>query len=514
LAAILREALEGIEFPFPAPASASAEAKRAALATELDQSAGPALEAVGDPVLIAVAGPTGVGKSVLANTLIGGAYSAVSALRPTTGYPQLLAHPDTVALQGDHRVRSVAKAHAVWDAPVAWAILDCGDPFAVGNDSLKAQPDVPMSAWLAVTSALRYGDSLVWDLLRSLAGRPEPIALVVNRVSEDTGATIEADVKERLANAGLDQIALFTVAEAAGAPETLPAEHVADLRRWLEDQFPIPERLPDGPDLRVAVGRLAEQAAELADAQAVHEASVDLLRSATEAHLAEAAQAAADFTPGPPDPGLAQAWLDQLGPHGALSQIDQEITPEQRRRLAAGLAPLSRAVSDAVGPGFRRIMTDARAALASVWQGAEVPEGTRALLVRSGLDNAELGADLGGSAGYGLWTQAVDARLRRSGDQAVRRAAEAFGRPGLVCLAQAAALGLEGPAGFLAGWLGDEGKRLAEGALEDLREVRAGAVRLALAVFVDTVRDVERTASDTLVWAADRLAFAAKQVDQ
>jgi hypothetical protein len=516
LVGILREALDGVEFPFPAPASARAEAKRAALAAELDKTVIPALDAVGEPALIAVAGPTGVGKSVLANTLIGGSFSAVSALRPTTSYPQLLAHPDTMALQGDHRVRSEATPHAVWDAPLTWAVLDCGDPFAVGNDALKAQPDVPMSAWLAVTSALRYGDSLVWDLLASLADQSEPVALVVNRLPEGVWPVIEADVRERLAKARLERIALFGIPELPGAPETLPPDRVADLRAWLEERFPIPERQADSPDLRVALAGLAAQTAELANAQRVHEASVDLLRSATEARLAQAMEAAADFSPGSPDARLTEAWLDQLGPDGALSHVEigQETTPAQRKRWAAGLAALGRAVSDAVGPGFRQTMTDARAAMVSAWQGEDVPEGTRTLLTREGLDQTELTGDLAGSAGYGLWTQAVGARVRKSEDVAVGRAADALGRSGLVSLVQAAALGAEGPADLLGRLARDKAPGLAEGAREDLREARESAVRLALAVFADAVAKVDRTASETVAWAADRLAFAAKQVDQ
>ncbi|MDR1187735.1 MAG: hypothetical protein LBK95_09820 [Bifidobacteriaceae bacterium] len=516
LARLLREELDGIEFPFPAPASATAESKRAALITELDQEVIPMLDRIGDPALIALAGPTGVGKSVLANTLIGGPFSAVGALRPTTTYPQLLAHPDTIALQGDHPVRSVARLATFWDAPATWAVLDCGDPFAAGNDPPTAQPDLDVSAWLVVTSALRYGDGTVWDLLRTLAERPQPVALVVNRVPEGAWEAISADIEDRIAKAGLDRVELFEVAEADGQPEVLPESALAPLREWLTSRFPVPDRQPDSPDLRVALGHLATAAADLANAQAVHRASVDLLRTATEAQLAGAAEAAGEFEPGPVDPRLTEAWLDQIGPDGPLASVDpaQDSSPERRARIGQALAALGRAVSDAVQSGFRDIMTDARAAMASLWQGEDVPEGTRALLQRRGLAEADLAEDLAGSAGYGLWVEGLAARLRKRDDPATRTATEVLTRTGLVSLVQAAVLGAEGPAGLAAQLLGGQYGAVMEDAREALREARAGSIRLALAVFADTVRELERTASGTLSRAADRLAYAAKKVDQ
>ncbi|MDR0593208.1 MAG: hypothetical protein LBG60_08150 [Bifidobacteriaceae bacterium] len=516
----LREALDGVEFPFPAPASLEAESKRTGLAREIDQNIAPALRAAGQPVLIALVGPTGVGKSVLANSLIGAARSATGALRPTTKRPLLLAHPDTIALQGEHPVRAAAEVLTVPQAPPTWAILDCGDPIAIGNDPLQAQPDVPVSAWVTVTSALRYGDSLVWDLLQSLTGRPspapEPVALVVGRAPEGAWPVIEEDVRDRLARLDLGRVAVFALPEVAGRPQILQDGPVAPLRRWLEGHFPVPEPPADAPDLRAALAQLAAGAAELAAAQAVHQASVDLLRAATEARLAQAAEAAADFTPGPVGQALAEAWLDQIGPDGPLASIDlaQDGDEDQRRRRTKALAAIGRAVSDAVAPAFRAVMADARTGMVALWQGADVPDGSRALLEQQGLADAALADDLTGSAGYGLWVEGLAARLRKRDHPATRAAAAALGRAGFASLIQAAALGAEGPAGLLGQLLGgDQTAAVQADALEALREARAGAVRLVLAVFADTAAEVDRTASDTLAWAADRLAHAAKKVD-
>ncbi|MDR1442656.1 MAG: hypothetical protein LBJ02_09800 [Bifidobacteriaceae bacterium] len=512
----LRQELDRIEFPFPAAASVTAEARRAALARDLDEEIVGALDAIGDPAMIALVGPTGVGKSVLANSLIGASHSSVSALRPATDYPQLLAHPDTIALQGDNRVRKVADLVTVLDGPLGWAILDCGDPFAAGNDPLRAQPDVSVSAWLAVTSALRYGDSSVWDLLGSLAAGPEPIALVVNRVPEGAWPAISQDIKGRLKQAGLGKVALLQIVQAEGAPDVLPRSAVASVRRWLTARFPIPERPAGCPEVREALSRVAEEAVELANAEAVHQASVELLRGATDAKLAEVAEATALATPSAADSRLAGVWLDQIGPDGPLTDVNLlgEVSEERRERVSRALAALGRAVSDAVQPDFRTIMTDARAAMIGVWQGAGVPEGTRVLLERRGLAEPELGKDLAGSAGYGLWVEGLMARLRERHDAATKAATDALTRTGMVSLVQAAALGAEGPGEFAARLLGDQFEPVLADGHEALRQARASSVRLALAVFTDTVRELERTASGTLSWAASRLAYAAKKVDK
>jgi hypothetical protein len=401
---------------------------------------------------------------------------------------------------------------------------------------------------------LRYGDSSVWDLLRSLAERAQPVALVVNRVPQGAWEAIANDIGKRLGAAGLDRVALFQIPELDNTPAVLPASLVEPLRQWLTDHFPIPERQADSPDLRVVLGQLAADAAGLVTAQAVHQASVDLLKTATEtqsASAAETAAGAADETPAgaatetqppaagahgagapvliapstnsPPEAGqdqinprLTEAWLDQIGPDGPLANISltQEITLDRRRQLDSGLAALGRAVSDAVAPGFRDVMTNARAAMVAVWQGEDVPEGTRALLQRRGLDQAELAGDLTGSAGYGLWVEGLATRLRKRSDMATKATQSILTIAGLVSLIQAAVLGAEGPRGLAAGLLGDQAESVIEDGREALREARAGSARLALAVFSDTVRELDRTASETLSWAADRLAYAAKKVDE
>ncbi|MDR2373375.1 MAG: hypothetical protein LBD77_04605 [Bifidobacteriaceae bacterium] len=514
MARVLRQALDGIEFPFPAAASARAESKRQALARDLDQEIIPALVKAGAPALIGVVGPTGVGKSALANALARSAISAVSGLRPATSRPVLLAHPDAIVLHGDHRARAVSTPKLSSAAPANWAILDCGDPFAAGNDPLTAQPELAASAWLAVTSALRYGDGLVWDLLQSLAAQDAPVALVVNRVPEHAWPLIEADVRQRLAAKSLDGVELFSIPEAERAPQVLPEPSVAPLRRWLEDRFPVTPQTAARPDLRALLNRAAAGAAEVAQAQSVHQASVELLATATEALLEAGAEAAADFAPGPPPQALEEAWLDQIGPGGPLAGLDLAPDPERQARWASGLAPVGRAVSDAVAPAFRQLLTGARAEMARAWQGPDVPEGTRALLERRGLADAAVTEDLAGSAGYGLWVEGVAARLRRRHDPAVTRATAALRTAGLVALVQAAVLGLEGPAGLLGQLLGDQAEAVTEDGREALREARASSARLALAVFADAVREVERAASDKVTWSGDRLAYAAREVDE
>ncbi|MDR0627655.1 MAG: hypothetical protein LBG11_10460, partial [Bifidobacteriaceae bacterium] len=447
-----------------------------------------------------------------------------------------------LALRADYRVRQAAQVTKAVNAPLSWIVLDCADPFAGTNDPIKAQPDLPVSACLVTCSALRYGDSVVWDQLLSLTPKTAPVALVVSRVPPEAWETIERDVNQRLIKHGLEHVPVFQISAVEGAaPEMLEESAVAPLRGWLERHFPLAERTADSPDVREVVRDLATRAAALASAQTVHQASVDLLRAASEAMVASAAEAAADFKPGPPDPDLTATWLSLTGPQGPLGHVDlsQEPTADQSARQAAGLAKLGQAVADAVQDSFRQVMTTARAAMVALWQGDQVPEGASALAEKRGLVQAELTAELSGSAGYGLWVEGLTARLRANNGTAAARALGAklppaktrqygtagqsrnpaggvlpdtlLGRTGLVALIQAAVLGVEGAADLLGRWLGPERDRVLNEGREALREARAGVARLALVLFADAVREVERAASGKLPELADRLAYAANQ---
>ncbi|MDR1117856.1 MAG: hypothetical protein LBL01_00975 [Bifidobacteriaceae bacterium] len=291
LAAALRAALAGARFPFPGPAWREAQRR---VEQALAETA--AADTLPEPPVIALAGGTGVGKSALANALAGKALSPAGPLRPTTRVPRLLATPATAALLGDHPALDAAQLVLDHAAAPAWAFLDCADPFQPGNDPAGAQPDVPVSAWLVVTSALRYGDALLWDLLRSVGGPDTPVALVVNRLPPGAWEQIRPDAARRLAEAGLDAVDLLPVAQADGAPDLIAdADGVEQVRAWLADRWP-PASMPDPHPL---LASLASAAVGLARDQELHTRTVALLRQVTRDRAAALAQAARTV-PGPP----------------------------------------------------------------------------------------------------------------------------------------------------------------------------------------------------------------------
>ncbi|MDR1799315.1 MAG: hypothetical protein LBR19_05460 [Bifidobacteriaceae bacterium] len=286
LARAARAQLDGAIFPFPAQTSLAARQDLEDLKATLDTSVIPELERRGVPVLIGLAGSTGVGKSTLTNSLTVAPNqpppAPVGVLRPTTKTPVLYGRPDSFALLGSHPVRAAAQASLVPHAKHGRLILDCADPFAAGNDPATAQPEGPVSAWLVVTSALRYGDAVVWDLLQTFS--PRRPASPPPPDSDDVAADVDqpANQANQAASAAfpaadVDQPAnLAASAAAPAAPAAAPAVAVAP--PGTDDPTPRTDELPivgewaaSGTD--EAAGAVAEPAGEAAQAASAADAA-------------------------------------------------------------------------------------------------------------------------------------------------------------------------------------------------------------------------------------------------
>src|SRR5215472_2484673 len=77
-----------------APGVAEARAERVKLLSQIDDYLLPRLRQSGAPILVALVGSTGAGKSTLMNTVVGMQVSATGIRRPTTNSPVLACHPD------------------------------------------------------------------------------------------------------------------------------------------------------------------------------------------------------------------------------------------------------------------------------------------------------------------------------------------------------------------------------------------------------------------------------------
>jgi energy-coupling factor transporter ATP-binding protein EcfA2 len=505
----LRTELGSARFAFPAPASRGAEERRAAALAHLDHEAAPALRRFGEVAVVGLVGGTGTGKSTLANTLAGRALSPAGPLRPTTRRPRLLASPATAAMLGCHP--ALAAAEPVLDpaVPPGRAYLDCGDPFAAGNDPAEAQPEAPVSAWLVVTSALRYGDALLWDLLQGIGREGVPVALVVGRLPPGSWDEIRPDLARRLEALALGYVAQLPVAELETAGDALPADGIGRVEAWLDRLFPQPgESAPRDP--RPALRYLGQVAQQLSTDLAVHGQTVALLREATEAALASLGARAAAGIPSQAPPSAAEAWHGLVAPGRPLADVAPvAASAEQRERWGRGLAALGRAVHDSASLLAGAVSAGARVALADVWRGPTVPTGSRELLGAAGLDGPVGGGEAGNAAAAKRLGESLEEALAGEGASALRRAAEALTQSGLIALVQAAALGVPGARQTLDGLAPAETGAVVGLARTALGEELEGVARAAAGPFVDALTAVSGSGPRPAAWLADRLAAAA-----
>jgi energy-coupling factor transporter ATP-binding protein EcfA2 len=197
----------------------------------------PRLTAPRGPLVVAVVGPGGSGKSTLVNSLAGRAVSPAGALRPTTGAPVVWTGDvvpgtlDGVLARHDGRVVDVGPP-----PPNGLVIVDTpppGDPAA--RDVLAAA-----DACVFVATALRYADAVGWDLIASAARRRMPMVFALNRLggAPEAQQAVIMDFAGRLADNGLVARSagesVVGIAEGPVGDDGLPAEWITGLRKELE----------------------------------------------------------------------------------------------------------------------------------------------------------------------------------------------------------------------------------------------------------------------------------------
>jgi len=246
----LRGALQETRLPLDVPGVEQERVTRTEMVDQLEDYVLPRLMTLDAPMLTVVGGSTGAGKSTLVNSLVGSRVTTPGLLRPTTRSPVLVHHPDDAEWFGQDRLlpdlervdRATNDPGALQlvasDAvPRGLAVLDAPDIDSVEerNRTLAAQLLAAADLWLFVTSAARYADQVPWEFLRKAADRSAAVAIVLDRTPEEAVETVATHLARMLASRGLRDSPLFVVHEGEVSEEgLLPADHVADIRTWLE----------------------------------------------------------------------------------------------------------------------------------------------------------------------------------------------------------------------------------------------------------------------------------------
>ncbi|GAA1869634.1 AAA family ATPase [Actinomadura bangladeshensis] len=247
----LRDQLGAFDLLLDVPGVQEAREARDELRGQLEDYVLPRIQAAGAPMLVVLGGSTGAGKSTLVNTLVGARVSATGVLRPTTSSPILVCHPDHTEwfmngpmLPGMGRVRGPAPDAIAGDQlviigsdvlPPGLALLDSPDFDSVFEDHYEFATKLMAAAdlWLCVTTAARYADAQVWQMLQRAKENGATIGVVLSRVPGGAGAEVVEHFGEMLDEHEVGDAQRFTIPETRIENSRLPEETVEDIREWL-----------------------------------------------------------------------------------------------------------------------------------------------------------------------------------------------------------------------------------------------------------------------------------------
>jgi len=257
----LRHVIVEVPLSLESPGVDEARAQRRKLLSQIDDYLLPRLRQSGAPVLVALVGSTGAGKSTLMNSLVGAQVSNTGTRRPTTNSPVLACHPgdarwfaENVFLPTLPRVRQQGLAMPGRDGllvlaesdgmPEGVALLDTPDIDSVvqAHREFAHQFLDASDLWLFMTSAARYADAAVWELLQQAKERDAALAIVLSRVAPASARQLSSHFDAMLAANGLAEVQRFVIPETVLTDGMLPAEVYGPVRKWLDDTSSMQER--------------------------------------------------------------------------------------------------------------------------------------------------------------------------------------------------------------------------------------------------------------------------------
>jgi len=250
----LRKPIVAVQLTLEAAGVTEARAERRKLLGQIDDYLLPRLRESGKPVLVALVGSTGAGKSTLVNSIVGAEVSMTGIRRPTTNSPVLACHPDDVEWFAENvflptvpRVRQEGLARSGRDGllvlaanegmPKGVALLDTPDIDSV----VRAHRDFAhqfldaSDLWLFMTTGARYADAAVWELLQLARDRDAALGIVLSRVQQPVAPQLVDHFGAMLEANGLSHHQRFLIPETALTDGRLPPETSEPVRQWLTE---------------------------------------------------------------------------------------------------------------------------------------------------------------------------------------------------------------------------------------------------------------------------------------
>jgi len=250
----LRKRVAAIPLVFEIEGSAEVKAERGKLLSQIDDYLLPRVRRSAAPVLVALVGSTGAGKSTLINSIVGTKVSATGVRRPTTNSPVLACHPDDMDWFAENnflptlpRVRQEGLARPGRDGllvlaasqgmPRGIALLDTPDIDSVvkAHHEFAYQFLDASDLWLFVTSSSRYADGPVWEILQHARDRKASLGVVLSRVPQAHREELTRHFEAMLDANGIRSADRFVIMETPLLDGVLPPDAYQQIRDWLTD---------------------------------------------------------------------------------------------------------------------------------------------------------------------------------------------------------------------------------------------------------------------------------------
>ena len=441
----LRRRIVDVSLVYETEGAEATRAERRKLLSQIDDYLLPRIRQSEAPILVALVGSTGAGKSTLVNSIVGAQVSATGIRRPTTNSPVLACHPDeadwfaeNVFLPTVPRVRQEGLARSGRDGllvlaasegmPKGVALLDTPDIDSVvsAHRDFAHQFLDASDLWLFMTTASRYADAAVWELLEYAKERGAALGIVLSRVPPSSEAELTAHFGAMLEANGLGENDRFVINETVITDGRLPAEASVPVRDWLKDTAVRADR-------RVAVltqtmagaldtfrSRVPALAAEV-EAQLVIRSDLKAaVEGAYAAGLAEADEALADGSLLRGE--ILARWQDFAGT-GELLRGLQAPRGRQGRQRRRGVPARARSLKGALRAGIESLILSVadRAAEESVRRWRNHPAGVALLdaFAAAEADQSWTGSQFAADAGliFGSTAEAMPADIPDAGGE-------------------------------------------------------------------------------------------------